>query len=186
MAKSRDVPKRNFKRFDFLSLAKERKSTYEFSEKKVSENDLLKILEAGRWAPSCSNHQPWKFVVVTDQKIIDELVSICNFGVYHQNPPLIIAFIIEACSEEESICMMGKYDDYICIGQPALNMIYEATVLGIASCYLSPTKIKAEKILKIPKDTKVAIMVGFGYEKKGAFQKVRTRKPLKELVFRKI
>ena len=47
---------------DFLSLSKSRRTTYEFSDKSVKDKDLNKILEAARWAPSCANSQPWKFI----------------------------------------------------------------------------------------------------------------------------
>ena len=55
---------------NFLALAKARKTVYEFTEKKVSEADLGKILEAARWAPSANNIQPWHFIVVEDKETI--------------------------------------------------------------------------------------------------------------------
>ncbi len=44
---------------DFLQLSKSRKTVYEYSSKQVGAADLEKMLETGKWAPSCGNSQPW-------------------------------------------------------------------------------------------------------------------------------
>lgn len=36
----------------------------------ISEQDLLEILEAARWAPSGDNHQPWRFRILNQQQIM--------------------------------------------------------------------------------------------------------------------
>ena len=53
---------------DFLELAKKRKTTFEFSNKQVSGKDILKLLEVARWVPSCTNSQPWHFIVIKNEK----------------------------------------------------------------------------------------------------------------------
>ena len=80
--------------FSFLALAKARKTSYEFSDNEVQNKDVEKILEAARWSPSCSNIQPWHFVIVKDKKEISELIELSYFGDFHTEPPLIIAFIL--------------------------------------------------------------------------------------------
>lgn len=51
-----------------LTAIRERRSAMRFaSEPLVTDEQLDAILEAGRWAPSAFNSQPWDFVVVTDQ-----------------------------------------------------------------------------------------------------------------------
>ena len=79
---------------DFLELARERKTTYNFGEKQVSEKDVAKILEVARWAPSCTNSQPWNFIIVRDKGTIGELMSTANYGDFHTNPPLIIEIVL--------------------------------------------------------------------------------------------
>lgn len=44
---------------DVLQAIKERRSVRQYSREPVSENHLAQILEAGRWAPSRGNSQPW-------------------------------------------------------------------------------------------------------------------------------
>ncbi len=45
-----------------------RRSVRKFTDEAVSEEDLKLILEAGRWAPSGEDAQPWRFVVVQDEE----------------------------------------------------------------------------------------------------------------------
>jgi nitroreductase len=55
----------------------ERRSVRNFKDEPVPESLIRRVLEAGRFAPSAGNHQPWKFVVVTDSALIQELEEAC-------------------------------------------------------------------------------------------------------------
>jgi nitroreductase len=55
----------------------ERRSVRNFKEKPVPEPLLERILEAGRFAPSSGNQQPWKFTVITNRALIDQLEEAC-------------------------------------------------------------------------------------------------------------
>ncbi len=59
-----------------LSAIRERRSVNEFVSEPISDEQLDAILEAGRWAPSALNSQPWNFVVVTDPAIRAEIGAI--------------------------------------------------------------------------------------------------------------
>ena len=60
---------------DFLELVRKRRSIRKFKPDPVPDELVEKILEAGRWAMSGSNAQPWEFIVVEDQSIIDQLAQ---------------------------------------------------------------------------------------------------------------
>ncbi len=171
----------------FFELAQNRKTTYEFHNKKIANRSLKKILEAGRWAPSCSNTQPWHFIVVKNPKRIEELMKTASYGAFHSDPSLIIALVLDTkCWESaDHRCVkdakLGIYEAYICIGQPALNMVFEAEELGIATALLTPKQTDAAAILKIRAGDVVPLLVAFGYEKKGSFQKPHKRKKLSEI-----
>ena len=47
---------------------KKRRSIRKFNEKPVSDNQIRKILEAGTYAPSGKNGQPWRFTVLKGQE----------------------------------------------------------------------------------------------------------------------
>ena len=60
---------------EFLELVKSRYSVRSYQPRPVEQDKLDRILEAVRLAPSGSNRQPWKFVVVRDAEVRRHLVA---------------------------------------------------------------------------------------------------------------
>jgi nitroreductase/NAD-dependent dihydropyrimidine dehydrogenase PreA subunit len=58
---------------EFEKLVFTRRSVRNFKEISVPESIIQRILEAGRFAPSGGNCQPWKFVVITNKEMIKEI-----------------------------------------------------------------------------------------------------------------
>ena len=54
---------------NFLNLIKSRRSVKEYSPREVPSETLFRVLEAGKWAPSAHNAQPWRFIVIQDPAI---------------------------------------------------------------------------------------------------------------------
>ncbi len=63
---------------ELIDLFKERRSTRAFKPDDVPDEYVDRIIEAGRWAPSGFNQQPWEFVVVKDPALKDGIVQICK------------------------------------------------------------------------------------------------------------
>lgn len=59
-------------------LILERRSVRNFKEEPVPDTIIRRVLEAGRFAPSAGNQQPWKFTVVTDREFIGRLEEACH------------------------------------------------------------------------------------------------------------
>jgi len=55
-----------------------RRSVRLYKKKEVESDKLGRIIEAGRFAPSAGNNQPWKFVVVRNAQVIDEINARCK------------------------------------------------------------------------------------------------------------
>jgi len=171
---------------DFLKLTKSRKTTYEFNEKKVNDNTIKKIIEAGRWSPSCSNIQPWHFIIIKDKEMIKKVMLSANYGDFHDYPSMLIALVLmqDRCPGKEFSCFKeGPVNDsMMCVAMAGFNMVLEATELGVSSALLTPEQVKIKKVLKIRKNDLVPLMIGFGYEKKEAYQKKRVRISQENLV----
>src|SRR6266508_4125967 len=60
---------------DLFEAVQGRKSIRKFKRTPVPEEDITKILEAGRFAPSASNTQPWKFVVIRDRALLAKMAD---------------------------------------------------------------------------------------------------------------
>lgn len=189
MASTSRIKEKDYKKyFSFLELAKARKTTYEFSAKAVPKSAIYKILEAGRWAPSCTNLQPWHFIVLKDKAKIKKLIMAANYGDFHTDPPVMIALVLleKCCPSPNYSCFQGfeseMQDAFMCIGMVGLNMTLEAREIGIDSCILSPEQAATKKALRINGRDAVPLIIGFGYQRISAFQKKRERKSLSELV----
>ncbi len=179
----------------FLELAKKRKTTYEFSEKKVKNSDILKILEVARWAPSCGNSQPWRFIVIQDEKIIERAVEgthFINFPFINPLPHTIIAFVLYEtlhAEKNESVntctgsCSLHNPDHPLCVSMSAENAALAAADIGLETCFITPIRENVSKILEVPKPHEVMLLLGLGYGKKKQTNINREREKLDELIF---
>jgi len=61
---------------DTIRTILNRRTERSFSEKRVDDTDLTKILDCARWAPSGSNQQPWHFVVIRDKHLINDISEV--------------------------------------------------------------------------------------------------------------
>jgi nitroreductase len=65
---------------DLLELMKTRRSIRRYQDRDVPDELLEQIMEAGRWAPSGDNGQPWRFIVVRDVETKKALSRIATEG----------------------------------------------------------------------------------------------------------
>jgi len=74
-----------------LEAIKKRQSVRSYREKEIPEEVLQQILEAGRLAPSASNQQGWKFIVVKEESLRKKLVPACKNQKFVGEAPVVIA-----------------------------------------------------------------------------------------------
>ena len=75
---------------DFLELVKNRRSIRHYKPDPVTDEDIEKIIEAARWAPSGFNSQLWEFVVVKEPRLkgqIAEVVGTAFSDIVKAMPP---------------------------------------------------------------------------------------------------
>ncbi len=65
-----------------LDIIKKRRSVRHFDGRKIPDECMEQILEAGRWAPSGANAQPWRFILVTGREILAILAEKCYYKVF--------------------------------------------------------------------------------------------------------
>ena len=65
-----------------LDLIKHRKSVREFLDVPVERERIMMCLEAARLAPSESNSQPWRFIVIDDMELKNRLCDAAFGGIY--------------------------------------------------------------------------------------------------------
>ena len=103
---------------DLLNLIQSRKSVRTYSDKHISDEDLRKILEAGRLAPSWMNVQSWKFILVKSQENKDLLAELSLGQAHVKNADALIVCIADENAWEEAKITHIK--------NPALNPALQA------------------------------------------------------------
>jgi nitroreductase len=60
---------------DLFDAIQGRKSIRRFRQTPVPDQDIKKILDAARWAPSANNTQPWSFIVIKDRSVLKNMAG---------------------------------------------------------------------------------------------------------------
>lgn len=167
---------------DFFEVIGTRYSCRAYKPDAVSEDALLKILEAARIAPSGSNQQPWRFVVVRDEKTRRRLVPACKGQEFVGEAPVVIV----ACGvpfKTNRGDWMGWHGMLLDIAIAVDHMQLAARALGLDSCWIGSFNADAvREILGIPEDVKVVALLPVGWAADG--KEPKARKPLGEIVCR--
>jgi len=173
----------------FIELVKSRKSVRNFLDTRVERDKLLSCLEVARLAPSASNSQPWRFVVVDDQKVRNELCkrafgAIHSFNSFVWTAPVIVAVIFEKSNFFTGIGAMISGTSYhlVDVGIACEHFVLQAEDLGLGSCYIGWFNERGVKsVLKIPRSKKVGLLIALGYYEKEPLVREHKRKPLEEI-----
>jgi nitroreductase len=164
---------------EVFTIIGKRRSIRLYEKKKVEKEKFDRVLEAGRLAPSASNKQPWRFIVVTDDKVKEKLRAAYDREWFVTAPIIIIGC---AVPEEAWVRMDGQEYWMVDVAIAMQNMILTATELGLGTCWIADFDEKAvRKALKLPSNIRVVAMTPLGYpaeEKPPA----KNRKPLTEIV----
>jgi nitroreductase len=143
---------------------KERRSIRQFTDKNIPDDIVKKIVEAGRWAPSPKNTQPWRFIIIRDTKKLIEISEYARYSPYLKDVPLGIAIIvspIEAYDWYDEL-QENKYAA-ACAAQ---NMMLQAWDMGIGSCWVSVDREKVAELLDVPEELFLLCVMAFGYPTK--------------------
>lgn len=150
-----------------------RRSIRHYEPTAIPKEMLDKILEAGRMAPSAGNKQPWHFIVITDDKLKQEL-SKGLFSRFLKNAPLSIV----GCAHQDRIA--GRWAK-ISTAIALQNMVIAAWALGIGSCWIGAfQEDKVKQLLDIPQNWNVVALIPFGYPAK--IPKPRGKKPIEKII----
>ncbi|MEW5945162.1 MAG: nitroreductase family protein, partial [bacterium] len=150
-----------------LSLVKGVRFAKAFSGRAVEDWKIGAMVEAARLAPSASNAQPWRFILVDDDRTKERLESAAwdddGLPVPFASAPVVIAAV---ATEESLIRMRGEQQPYYLIDVPIAlsHVMLAASSLGVAlnlSFVFSEKKVK--EILRIPARCRVVALVAAGY-----------------------
>lgn len=193
---------------DILELISSRKSVRKYLDKHIPDEDLRRILEAGRLAPSWMNVQCWKFILVKNQETKD-LLSELSIG----QPQVKNADALIVCVADLQAWEKAKITH---IQKPALNpalqcengilirsleqviypvsyMMLEAHSLGVSSCIigafgseitniLPEVSTKAKQALNLNENQIISTIITLGYDAENK-ETAKIRKDFDEVIF---
>ncbi len=173
---------------DFFELVYKRESVRKYRDKPVNKEDIERIMESCRMAPSACNSQPWRFVVVTDPELKDKVAgasysTVMRFNRFASRAPVIIALVAEPPNWLSKIGSSIKDKDlYLMdIGIVADHLCLQAAELGLGTCMLGWfDEAKVRRLLNIPEEKRIPLLITLGYPKKDTARK-KIRKKLGEL-----
>lgn len=175
-------------------LIRDRWSPRAFSDRPIEPEKLLSILEAGRWAASCFNWQPWHFLIATNddaaafERMLDCLVPFNRIWA-STAPVVMISVSGQKVPGKDDPNPHGWHD----IGLASAQMLLQATELGLYGHIAAG--IEADKVREtyaLPDDHDPVTALAFGYAGDPAIlpEKIalrendpRERKPLRDYVF---
>ena len=165
-----------------LKTIKDRRSSVRFKSTSIDDEKVNAVLDAGRWAPSWTNAQPWRFIVIKDKGIKEKMSKVVStvFNLSIKDAPIVIA-----------VCVNPEVDPYHFVedGTTATqNMALAAQSIELSTSWIgvfsllnekNSTERKLKEILRIPEKWRLISILPLGFPK---FRQSKKRKELSELV----
>jgi len=152
-----------------------RRSIRKFQDRPVEPEKLEQVLEAARLAPSWSNLQCWRFVIVTDaaaRKTLSELSYVeaffATYG-FAKNPAqkalAEAPVVIVACADPSRSGLLWEQPYYLVdTGIACQNLMLAAHAVGLGSVFVGVfDEVKVRALLGIPSNIRVVGLFPLGY-----------------------
>lgn len=193
---------------DFFEVVKARRSVRSFTEDPVKEEDILKIIDAARRAPSAENEQPWHFIVLRDREfkkqaremvmaMMDALLAQVEeerrgriermryFARHFGEAPVAIAVLTKPWPQDRPLAQRPPFDPGLqSVAAATTILVLAATALGYGTCWATApvdfARGELEALLGVEKPWSLVAMISLG--RPSHPPGVRPRKPVEEIV----
>jgi len=171
-----------------FEIIKKRRSIRRFKNITVEDEKILQIIEAAGLAPSATNRQPWRFIVVKDRNLLEKISTkaLGTINKWAKTAPLIIV----CCSVRKNILThyIGEYLSgvkyhIIDTAIAAEHIVLTAEESGLSSCWIGWfNEKKIKEILDMPENWKIVSLLAIGYKDEGYTPKPQRRLPVKNIL----
>jgi len=136
---------------DVEECIKTRRAIRKFFYGKLPKEKLVKILEAGRMAPTAGNLQNHEVIVVTDKDTKKAVAEACLQQYWIAGAPVILVVVAEHEVQKMHYGKRGEIYSVQSAANVAMNMILMAHSVGVASCWVGAFDDEMmRRALKIP------------------------------------
>ena len=155
----------------FLDLANKRYSVRNYKNTPIAQEKSDRCIEAARLAPSACNSQPWKFIIVDDPELVNELAKaafegLLDFNKFAFKAPVLILIVSERQKAFAKFGSIVKRKNFslMDIGIAAEHFCLQATEEGLGTCMLGWfNEKKVKETLSIPKLKRVELIISVGF-----------------------
>ncbi|UCD83541.1 MAG: nitroreductase family protein [Deltaproteobacteria bacterium] len=146
---------------EVMEAIRSRRSIRSYQDRMIEDDKLHLVLEAGRLAPSASNRQEWKFILVKEKEIKEKLVAAARGQIFIGEAPVVIV----ACARETEHTMLCGQKSYpIDVAIAVDHMTLKAVEEGLGTCWIGAFREdEVKEILNIPEEVRVVALLPIGY-----------------------
>ncbi|MHC1775574.1 MAG: nitroreductase family protein [Lentimicrobium sp.] len=174
---------------NFSELINARQSVRRYATTPVESEKINRCLDSARLAPSASNSQPWKFIVVNQEPLRSEVAKatftdIQLINKFTLQAPVMVVMVIEKAKLVTRLAMLVKKKEWplIDIGIAAEHFCLQATELGLGTCMIGWfDEKKLQKLLGIPSGKSIGLVISLGYAEEGYRLRIKVRKSMEEM-----
>jgi nitroreductase len=169
---------------DVFKAIKTRRSIRAFTDQPVSDEEVEKLIEAARWAPSAGNIQPWEFIIVRDPQVKHGLCEAALNQTFIEEAPVVIVVCANPTQSSKGYGSRGT--NLYCIQDTAAatqNILLAAHAMGLAACWIGAfNEEEAKKVLGVPDELRPIAIVPVGHPAEKP--RARPRRHLNEITHR--
>ncbi len=155
----------------FLDLANKRYSVRNYKDTPVPPEKIDRCIEAARLAPSACNSQPWKFIIVDDPKLKNNLAKaafkgILDFNHFAVRAPVLILIVSQRQKTSAKVGSLIKKKNFsqMDIAIAAEHFCLQAAEEGLGTCMLGWFNEKAvKKMFSITRPKRVELIISIGF-----------------------
>jgi len=167
---------------ELLDIIKNRRSIRKYYKEDIPTEDLYKILEAARWAPSAGNLQPWEFIIIKNDTIKEKIASAAYGQYWITEAPIIIIACTDIYRTASVYGRRGK--DLYCIQDVAAaiqNILLMAHYMGYGTCWVGAfNEEEISSILSLPEHVRPLAIIPIGKPREKPAP--RKRRPLHDII----
>nr|MDO8109528.1 nitroreductase family protein [Candidatus Sigynarchaeota archaeon] len=157
-------------RSDVFAIIRYRRSVREYDPRPIEDWKLDLILESARLAPSSTNSQPWRIIVVKDAALkttlSDATPASINRHPWFEKAPVILVLCTVKSGTQKFAQFLGKNYQLVDMGIVGEHIVLTAAELGLGTCWVGWVhKSHIKKVLSIPTNWEVACIIPVGYPK---------------------
>lgn len=162
---------------DILKAIRERRSVRHFLEAPVARPMLMEALNAASWAPSGLNNQPWRFAIVWDQQIKEQLAALTRYSATIKAAGALIPVFLDKESSYDHV------KDCQAVGACIQNLLLAIHAQGLGAVWIGEILKNSEQVMQVlslPARLQLMAIVAVGHP--AHRNQSSHRRPVEELI----